>query len=95
MYKNNAMALAEGILFKCERDFVQADAEARCLEAEYNALYDSFMRKHSTDKELIKEVLELLDAQCMSQNYTGDYRMFAALELGIGLGNIKFLSNGD
>lgn len=95
MYKNNSMALAESILFKCERDFAQTDAEARCLEVEYNALYDSFMRKHSMDKELIKEVLELLDAQCMSQNYTGDYRMFAALELGLGLGSIKFLPNED
>ena len=95
MHKNNAMALAESTLFKCERDFAQTDAEARSLDAEYNILYDSFMKKHGGDKELIKEVLELLNAQCMSQSYTGDYRMFAALELGIGLGSIKFLSNED
>lgn len=95
MHKNNAMALAESILFKCERDFAQTDAEARSLDAEYNILYDSFMKKHGGDKELIKEVLELLNAQCMSQGYTGDYRMFAALELGIGLGSIKFLPNDD
>ena len=95
MYKNNAMALTESILFKCERTFAQTNAEARCLEAEYNALHDSFMRKHSTDKELIKEVLELLNAQCMSQSYICDYCMFAALELGLSLGSIKFLPSED
>ena len=95
MNKNNAMALAESILFKCEMDFAKTDAEARSLDAEYNILHDNFMKRHSGDRELIKEVLELLNAQCMSQNYICDYRVFAALELGIGLGSIKFLPNVD
>ena len=86
---NSTMILLKKVLRTLKKEFLQEDAAWQQLREAQDRLYEELLSQHRQDKALLHQIDELLSAQQLYREYTGEYQFFLGLQMGLELGTLR------
>ena len=86
---NSTMILLKKVLRTLKKECAQEDAVWQRLRESQDQVYAELLSQHRQDKALLHQIDELLSAQQLYREYTGEYQFFLGLQMGLELGTLR------
>lgn len=89
--KNKTLCLLDELTYRFQRDHADRDPELRAERQRSDTLYRQFCQQYGRDRQMFRQVVDLMDTQTRIGEYLGEFRFLLGLQMGLELGGLDLL----